>query len=246
MKKILLDAHTHTVASGHAYSSLQEMVHAAAEKGIEYLGITEHGPSIEGTCPLIYFRNMHVVPRIIEGVKLMMGCEINIIDNDGGLDLDDKMMDKLDIRIAGIHSLCWKPGTKEENTEGLVKVIRNPRINIISHPADGTAEVDFETLVDAAADSHTLLEINNHSLAPARGKAVALPNNIELLRLSRKKGVPVILGSDAHISYQIADYRRLYPLLEETNFPDELIMNYQPEWFFEYTGIRKPSGDSQL
>ena len=48
--KPLIDAHTHTVASGHAYSSLQEMAKAAAEKGLQVLGITEHGPSVPGTC----------------------------------------------------------------------------------------------------------------------------------------------------------------------------------------------------
>lgn len=46
MKKVLIDAHTHTIASGHAYSSLQEMAKAAADKGLQVLGITEHGPSV--------------------------------------------------------------------------------------------------------------------------------------------------------------------------------------------------------
>ena len=60
-EQILLDVHTHTIASGHAFSSLQEMVHAAAEKGLQILGITEHAPAIPGTCTPIYFRNLHVV-----------------------------------------------------------------------------------------------------------------------------------------------------------------------------------------
>ena len=55
MRKVLLDAHTHTVASGHAYSSLQEMAKAADDMGLEVLGITEHGPSVPGTCPTLYF-----------------------------------------------------------------------------------------------------------------------------------------------------------------------------------------------
>ena len=74
---ILLDVHTHTVASGHAFSSLQEMVTSAAEKGIRLLGITEHAPSIPGTCAPIYFRNLHVVPRHIQGVNLLLGAELN-------------------------------------------------------------------------------------------------------------------------------------------------------------------------
>ena len=108
MRKVLIDAHTHTVASGHAYSSLQEMVRAAADKGLEILGITEHGPSVPGTCPLVYFRNMFVVPRQMYGIRLLMGCEVNILDNQGNLDLNDEYLDRLDIAIAGIHGNCWQ------------------------------------------------------------------------------------------------------------------------------------------
>ena len=109
--KPLLDVHTHTVASGHAYSSLQEMAQAAADKGLEILGITEHGPSIEGTCPLLYFKNMHCVPRQMYGIRLLMGCEINILDTKGTLDINDDYMERLDIRIAGIHEVGWKGST---------------------------------------------------------------------------------------------------------------------------------------
>lgn len=77
--KTLLDVHTHTIASGHAYSSLQEMTLAAKEKGLEILGITEHGPNIPGTCDPIYFRNLHCVPRQLYGIKLMLGAELNIL-----------------------------------------------------------------------------------------------------------------------------------------------------------------------
>ena len=238
MRQILIDAHTHTVASGHAYSTIQEMAHMAAEKGLQVLGITEHGPSIEGTCPLLYFRNMFVVPRQMYGVRLLMGCEINILDTTGRLDLDEQHQDFLDIRIAGIHRNCWQGGSKEENTEGMLNVIRNPRIHIISHPGDGTAELDFEALVLAAKESHTLLEVNNHSLAPQRKKTVAKDNNLEIMRLCKRYEVPLILGSDAHVSFQIADYQRLYPLLAETDFPDELVMNYWPERFFQYLGVK--------
>ena len=238
MRQILIDAHTHTVASGHAYSTIQEMAHMAAEKGLQVLGITEHGPSIEGTCPLLYFRNMFVVPRQMYGVRLLMGCEINILDTTGRLDLDEQHQGFLDIRIAGIHRNCWQGGSKEENTEGMLNVIRNPRIHIISHPGDGTAELDFEALVLAAKESHTLLEVNNHSLAPQRKKTVAKDNNLEIMRLCKRYEVPLILGSDAHVSFQIADYQRLYPLLAETEFPDELVMNYWPERFFQYLGMK--------
>lgn len=216
--KIELDVHTHTVASGHAFSSLQEMAKAASEKGIKLLGITEHAPGIPGTCDPIYFRNLHVVPRHMYGIDLMLGAEVNIIDYEGNLDMDDKLMSSLDLRIAGIHSLCYKWGTKEQNTTGLVKAISHPLVNIISHPGDGTAELLFEPAVLAAKEHHTLLEINNSSLKPIRHKVSARGNNLEILRLCKRYEVPVILGSDAHISFDIANYEFLYPLLAETEF----------------------------
>lgn len=235
--KTLFDPHTHTIASGHAYSTLQEMAHAAAEKGIQVLGITEHAPGIPGTCDPIYFRNLHVVPREMYGVRLLLGVELNILDTTGRLDLDEHHYRCCDIRIAGMHSLCWEGGTAAQNTEGMLAAIHNPWTHIISHPGDGTAELLFEPIVLAARDTHTLLEINSSSMIPSRHKEVARPNNLEILRLCRKYDVPVVLGSDAHISFSIADYRYALPLLAETDFPDELVMNYWPEQALAYLGI---------
>ncbi|MBR6140328.1 MAG: phosphatase [Bacteroidaceae bacterium] len=232
--ELKLDVHTHTIMSGHAYSTLQEMVTAAQQKKLDILGITEHAPGIPGTCHPIYFRNLHVVPRQMGGLRLMLGAELNILDTKGTLDLDEYYYRMLDIRIAGIHLLCWQGGTIEENTAGMIAAIRNPWTQIISHPGDGTAELLFEPIVLAAKETGTLLEINNSSLNPRRNKDAALKNNLEILRLCKRYEVPVILGSDAHISYDIANYSFIWPLLAETDFPDALIMNYFPDRFLEY------------
>ena len=209
-----LDVHTHTVMSGHAYSTLQEMVTAAQQKGLEILGITEHAPGIPGTCNPIYFRNLHVVPRQMGNLRLLLGAELNILDTNGTLDLDEFYYKQLDIRIAGIHLLCWQGGTIEENTAGMIAAIKNPWTHIISHPGDGTASLLFEPIVLAAKETQTLLEINNSSLNPRRNKETALKNNLEILNLCKKYNVPVILSSDAHISYAIADYSFIWPLLQ--------------------------------
>ena len=234
---IELDVHTHTIASGHAFSTLQEMAQAAADKGLKVLGITEHSSGIPGTCDPIYFRNLYVVPRKMYGIELLLGAEINILNGEGTLDMDEFYLKLLDIRIAGIHSLCYQQGTVEENTHGMIQAIANPYTHIISHPGDGTAKLLFEPIVLAAKEHHTLLEINNSSLRPSRNKKDARGNNLEILRLSKKYGVPVILGSDAHISFDIANYEYLWPLLQETEFPEELIMNGSVSRFKEYLGI---------
>ena len=228
---ILLDVHTHTVASGHAFSTLQEMVKAAADKGLQILGVTEHTSGIPGTCPDIYFRNLPIVPRVMYGVELLLGAEINIVDYEGSLDLEEKYFRFLDLRIAGLHSLCYRPGSVEQNTSAVLGAIRNRHVDIISHPGDGTADLYFEPLVLAAKENGVLLEINNSSLNPCRHKEKARANNLEILRLCKRYGQPVILGSDAHISFSIADYHWLYPLLAEVDFPESLILNDKPEVF---------------
>lgn len=233
--KIELDVHTHTLMSGHAFSSLQEMAQEAAARGLKLLGITEHSPGIPGACDPIYFRNLHVVPRRMYGIDLLLGAEINITDTDGSLDLDEYILKMLDLRIAGIHSLCYRPGSVEENTYGMVQAIANPYTHIISHPGDGTARLLFEPVVLAAKEHHTLLEINNSSLKPCRGKKEARGNNLEILRLCKRYEVPVILGSsDAHISFDIATYDYALELLAETEFPESLVMNTDVERFKQY------------
>lgn len=106
-----LDIHTHTIASGHAYSTLQEMAKAASDKGLQILGITDHASSIPGSVRPVYFRNTHVIPREMYGVRLLIGAELNILDTNGTLDLEEFYYRLMDVRIAGIHKFCWSGGT---------------------------------------------------------------------------------------------------------------------------------------
>ena len=66
--KFVADTHAHTLASGHAYSTIREMAAAGAAKGLKALAITEHAPEMPGTCNFIYFQNMDVVPREMNGM----------------------------------------------------------------------------------------------------------------------------------------------------------------------------------
>lgn len=89
-RREILDLHTHTVASGHAYCTLREMAKAASEKGLKVLGITEHAPKMPGTCHNYYFHNLKVVPRQMYGITLLLGAELNILDFDGNVDLSQR------------------------------------------------------------------------------------------------------------------------------------------------------------
>lgn len=108
--KILADTHSHTLASGHAYSTITEMAEAAAAKGLEVLALTEHAPKMPGTCGMFYFQNLDVVPRMQKGVRLLMGAEVNIMDPDGTIDIPEDTCRDLDIVVvkASIHhAMGW-------------------------------------------------------------------------------------------------------------------------------------------
>ena len=60
---LLLDIHTHTIASGHAYGTIREMAESAGKRNLKLLGISEHAPGIPGTCDPIYFSNLSVAPK---------------------------------------------------------------------------------------------------------------------------------------------------------------------------------------
>jgi putative hydrolase len=209
------------------------MAKAAAEKGLQILGMAEHGPTIKGACDAAYFNNLSVIPEEIYGVKILVGAEINILDTYGSLDLSEKSIRKLKIRIAGIHHSCYRPGTVEENTDAVIGVMKNPLIDIISHPADGTADLDYERLVQTAKETRAMLEINNSSLSPSRGKEKAWECHKQLLTLCKKYELMVIMGSDAHISFDVARYDHIYRLLQEVEFPEALIINDKPDLFWQ-------------
>lgn len=238
MKKIELDVHTHTLASGHAYGTISEMAQEAAKKGLKLLGITEHAKGIPGTCNDIYFVNLKVVPRNMYGIDILLGSEINILDYEGTLSLDHSIIKNLDIRIAGIHDHCYRYGTIKENTHAIINAIKNPLIDIISHPDDGNCPLDYEAIVEAAKDYHTLLEINNNSLRSSGRKNVR-ENSLHILEICKEYNLPVLISSDAHFMNDVANISNIEPLIEEINFPEELIINTSEIEFRKYIKVNR-------
>ncbi|MDO5403184.1 MAG: phosphatase [Eubacteriales bacterium] len=223
--KYLIDTHTHTIASGHAYNTIDEMTRYAAGIGTKYLGITEHAPKMPGSCGLFYFGNLKVVPRKKYGVNRLMGCEANIIDFKGRIDLDKYGLKQCDIVIASLHIPCIKPGAVEENTTALIGAMKNPYVNIIGHPDDNRYPVDYEAVVKAAKENHVLLELNNTSLKEGGPRKDARQNDVKMLKLCKEMNVCISLGSDAHIEEDICNFALAEELLCEVDFPERLIAN---------------------
>lgn len=230
----VIDTHSHTLASGHAYSTIREMAAAAANKGIQYLGITEHAPNMPGTCHDFYFSNLRVVDRTAYGVELLLGVELNILNFNGTVDLPTSLLQKMDIAIASIHPPCFIGGTVEQNTQAYINAMKNPYVNIIGHPDDKRFQADMEALVLASKEHKVLLELNNSSLNPEGARKNPVENDITMLEACKKYGVPIVIGSDAHTDTDVGRHDLADVLLKQLDFPMELILNYHPEEFKKY------------
>lgn len=225
----VLDTHTHTLASGHAYSTIREMAYMASKKGMQLLGITEHGPKMPGSCHDFYFSNLRVVARNMCGVELLLGIELNLLDYNGRVDLDDRLLRQMDIAVVSMHLPCIKPGTRQENTRAYIQAMKNPYINIIGHPDDSRYDIDYRELVKAAKEHGVLIELNNASMVPGGPRVGAMDNDREILRLCMEYQVPIVLGSDAHMDESILDFTYSDQLLREMHFPEELVVNTSVE-----------------
>lgn len=221
----ILDIHTHTVASGHAYNTLYEMVKAASDKGLTLFGSSDHAPALPGACHEMYFCNFSALPKELYGVKLMMGCEVNILDYHGTLDLKEWLLKRIHYGIASIHDLCYRVGTEEENTAAVLGAMKNPYIQIIGHPDHGGIPLQYEAIVKAAKEQHVLLEVNNSSLKPGSPRPGARENYYTMLSCCRKHNVSIIVNSDSHSAADAGNHTHVMELLKEIDFPEELVVN---------------------
>lgn len=238
--KFLLDTHTHTLASGHAYSTMQEMINSAIKKGLTLLAITEHAPAMPGTCHKYYFDNYRVLRDRNRGIPMLYGSELNIMDYDGHVDLDDSVLKTLDLCIASLHLPCCTPGTASENTDAYIGAMKNPYIHIIGHPDDSRYPIDYERLVKEAAKYGIALEINNSSLSPKSFRVNARENALTYASLCKEYSVPVTLGSDAHYCEDIGFFPYAEDILKTVDFPEELVLNTSADKFLAY--LEKRSG----
>lgn len=230
--KYIIDTHTHTIASGHAYSTLLENVKYAADKGLKMIAVTDHGIALDGGPGIFYFGNLKVIPRVIYGVEVLRGVEANIIDYDGKLDMPDDRLDKLDLVIASLHDVCIEPGTREQNTRALLKAMENKYVDIIGHSGNPVFEIDIDAFVRGAKERNVLIEINNSSFGPARKGS--RDNCYKIAQRAKELGAQIILGSDAHICFDVGNFTKAHELIESLGIPDELIMNISVNKFKKY------------
>ena len=200
------DLHCHTTASDGT-ASIQEMALAARDAGYEYLAITDHSPSFGFGDEVSPERLREQIERIrsasVEGIELFAGSEVNILP-DGSLDYADELLAELDWVIASVHS-SFRMGS-DAMTERIVRAIEHPLVDAIGHPSGRKIErrapysFDVEAVIEAAARTGTMLEIN---AAPDRRDL----NEVNA-RAAAAAGVPIVINCDAHRvgGFEVARY----------------------------------------
>ncbi len=234
--KIQVDVHTHSIASGHAYSTLEEMVAGACRRGLKGFVLSDHGPGLHCGPHIWHFYNMRVLPRVIRGVRVYRGAEVNIMDGSGALDMDVEIMRCLDFVLAGFHEEAFKPASLEENTRAMIGALNNPYVDAISHPDNPAYPVDFRAVAQAAKAAGKALEINDSSFRIRRGSDLTCPI---LVRACAEAGAIVVCGSDAHWSGDVGRLDRALSVLEEEGFPRNLVLNLRAADFDEYISAKR-------
>ena len=197
-------------------NSIEEMAKEAEKLGHEYIAITDHTRSLAmtgGSDEKKLLKQMAEVDRIqkkFKKIKILKGAEVNIL-KDGLLDIDDKVLAKLDVVGAAVHSLFNLP--REKQTERVVRAMENPHLDILFHPTGRIVgrrkpiDISMEKIIEAAKRTGTILEIDAH---PWR-----LDLKDEHIRQAVKAGVKMVIDTDAHsvpelhyLEYGIAQARR--------------------------------------
>jgi DNA polymerase (family 10) len=193
------DLHCHSGWTVKQYPSIKEIAEKAQELGYEYVGIADHTKFLRIENGLnekqLAERNkeIDILNRKFKKFKILKGCEANIM-NDGSVDIKDSALQKLDFVIAGIHS-SFKMERKKM-TERIIKVMKNPNIDIISHPTGRILkrrdeyQIDFDKILRAAKETGTILEINAY---PER-----LDLNDQNIRRAKEVGVKMVINTDSH------------------------------------------------
>lgn len=220
---LIADLHTHTLVSNHAFSTIKEMTDRAVELGIRAMAVTDHGPAMPDSPHLWYFYNLVRLPQVLpNGLLLLKGVEANVTDLDGTLDLPEHLLKKLDWVVASMHQNCIEPLSFEQATEAWLKVAENPLVDMIGHSEQKEYAYDYDRVTKAFAANNKVVEVN-------AGSAISRPGNeqnlLDLIKCCKQNGTKIAVNSDAHSLYVLGNCASALSLVEEADFPEELVIN---------------------
>ena len=185
-------------------NTIEEMALTAKKLGHEYICITDHtgklaiANALDEKRILKQKKEIEKVNKKLRSITILHGTEVNI-NNDGTLDMEDKILKNFDVVIGAVHSGFKNP--KDKMTKRILRAMENENVDIIAHPTGRlitkreSYEIDLDVVMDAAKKTNTVLEINSY------------PERMDLkdshVRAAVKAGVKLVISTDAHNTDQL-------------------------------------------
>ena len=224
--KIIADLHCHTVASDHAYSTITELAMQSKKMELAAFACTDHTPAIGDAPHIWHFHAMkNLIPNYIEDVRVLRGAEVNILDQNGEIDLPIDILERLDCVVASIHEPAVSaplPWGRDGITSAYMGVIQNHYVDIIGHSGSTGLEYDLDVVIPAVRDAGKAVEVNENTF---HSRPRSLENCREIVKACKKYGTPVVVSSDAHYHLAVGKFENSIAMLHEFDFPEELIVN---------------------
>lgn len=197
------DFHIHSNWSDGSHP-VEEVARAVRRRGYRYMLLSDHSKSLRiagglsESDLLRQMKHVHELNRALNPFRILMGAEVDVLP-DGGLDYPDRILSRLDLVIAAVHSAFKQP--KAVMTRRIAKALRNRYVTILAHPTGRLLgerdpyEVDLEEICRLSAQSNTALEINCYT------KRLDL-NDLQAKR-ALEFGVKLVLSTDTHVLDQL-------------------------------------------
>ncbi|WP_028021639.1 phosphatase [Enterovibrio calviensis] len=235
--KFIADTHTHTLASGHAYSTVIENAAAAAKAGLQFMCVTDHATTMPGAPHHWHFVNQRVLPSSLSGVRLLKGVEANILNGEGELDMPLYVYSDLEWVNASLHEAVFRASDKATHTQALINAMRSERVDAIAHAGNPSYPIDAEAVVREAVKCGVAIELNNSSLNGSRKGSE--PNCLTLASLAKELGAWVTTGSDAHFSHNVGDLASVSELIQKVGLPKDQIITSDATLFEAFVTKRQ-------
>ena len=201
------ELHAHSTSSD-GVDTIEDMVEAARERGLGYIGISDHSQSLKIARGLSIARlrnQLQFIDRLNERVKdirILKSAEVDILE-DGSLDYPDDVLKDLDYTVCSIHSRFGL--NKHEQTTRILRAMDNPHFTILGHATGRLLlkrpgyEIDIDRVIEQARANGCFVELNS---SPDR-----LDLSADHARLAREAGVRIAITTDAHSTRELGYLR---------------------------------------
>ncbi len=239
--KIAIDTHTHTVHSGHAFSTINENMLYASQNKLDLICMTDHAPNLPGGAHQFHFFNLKVIPSEMYGVKLLKGVELNILDQDGTVDTlsdEQSVYDRLEFRIASLHPPCISPNSATDFTKAVIKAIEKNNIDCLGHLGDPRFPMNNDDVIKCAIENNVLIELNNASLNP-QSTRFDVSSIMGLIESCYKYNAKITFGSDSHFFTEIGNFEHVYKIYEDNNLSYDNVITTDVNKFLDFLKLNR-------